>query len=272
MDHHEATQGRALTVLVDLIDGRGARLTNVYAGTEPLATTVWPGGSLAPSCTPATAWVSPPSAGQISFTVSAAQSAALAPGRYRVLSDLTDAGVIVPCYQATLDVLSGPGVGTAPPAYTTLPDLQDHARGWLKMLQSRDDGTGFAREQGRARSWLEDCGHAHFRSGSMVMVIGSTAYGPRRSGARSQYLTDQFAADALLVTDQIKEAVAKKALAYITESVIDGDATARYSKLAGFYHNQANYLAACITLGLDTDGDGSPDIVIDLSATDPMIG
>lgn len=271
MDNHECIQGRGLAIVVTLRDGTGAVITT-YDGTQPLACTVWPGGGQAPSCSPVAAWITPTNLGQVSLTLSPAMTSTLAPGRYSLLLDLTDAGVLVPAYEATLDVDGGPGTLTAPPSYTTYQDLKDHARGWLPMLVTRDDGSGFSREQGRARSWLEDCGHAHYRVAGMVMVIGGTAYGPRRSGARSLYLTEQFAADALVITDQVLECCAKKALAYITEGVVDGDATARYSKLAAFYHNQADTLASCLTLALDADGDGTPDIVIDLSSTDPMFG
>jgi hypothetical protein len=38
------------------------------------------------------------------------------------------------------------------------------------------------------------------------------------------------------------------------------------------YHAQADYLGTCLTLSLDTDGDGLPDVNIDCSYTDALHG
>lgn len=125
----------------------------------------------------------------------------------------------------------------------------------------------------RARTWLEDLAHAHYRVSSMVMVVGAQAFGPRRSGARSTWLQDQLDNDTLIVTDQIREAVAKKAMAYICEGQVGlGDQASQYARLGRMYHSQADQIATCLVLSLDTNRDGWPDVTIDCSCTDPMYG
>jgi hypothetical protein len=158
-----------------------------------------------------------------------------------------------------------------PRTYCDYRALLRYGRSWLRQLQTDDDEAGFAEQLGRARTWIEDLAHAHYRVASMAMVVGSQAFGPRRSGARSTWLQEQLDADTLMVTDQVREAAAKKALAYICEGQVGtSEASMAYAKLARMYHSQADSIATYLTLSLDTNGDGFPDINIDCSCTDPM--
>jgi hypothetical protein len=244
-----------------------------YDGSETLTTELWPGGTRSASCTPTASWIVPANA-TITITLSAAESTALAPGRYRGLvrvqpvdQDAEDA------YAFTVDVLGASGTADAPTTYTTFDHLLLYGRSWLRQLQTDDDQAGFAEQQGRARSWIEDLAHAHYRVASMTMVIGSQAFGPRRSGARSVWLQEQLDADYLMVTDQVREAAAKKALAFICEGQIGlNDSAEAYARLARMYHSQADYIGTCLTLSLDTNSDGFADVTIDCSCTDPLYG
>ena len=271
MDQWDVAQGSQLTIDVTLRDGSGNPIT-VYDGTQTLASTLSPGWLFASVASPATTWVTP-SAGLIAVTLSNAQTTALAQGKYYLRTRLTDGTALVDAYEAAITIKPSPGSASFPATYTSYTDLLNYGKAWLRQLQTADDGAGFIVEQGRARSWLEDCAHAHFRVASMVMMVGGQGVGPRRSGARSVYLTQQLAANTLMITDQVKEAVSKKALAFICESQLDGsDGSARFAKLARMYHSQADYLATTIVIQLDTNGDGYSDITIDLSCTDPMFG
>ena len=232
---------------------------------------MWPGGAQPVTYNPTPTWVTttPP---LTQLVISAADSTALAAGRYEILLRVqVGSGDPLDYFGCTLDVLQGPGTETAPTTYTAFADLLRYGRSWLRQLQTDDDEAGFAEQQARGRSWIEDCGHAHYRVASMTMVVGSQAFGPRRSGARSTWLEEQFADNTLLITDQIREAVAKKSLAYICEGQIGvGERSDQYARLARMYHSQADYIATTLTLSLDTNGDGFPDVNIDLSCTDPM--
>lgn len=270
-ENYQVTQGAALSIDVLLRDSTGAVITT-YDGSQPLAGTVWPGGTRAASFAPAVVWVTPGS-GSIEVRVSAAQSASVDPGRYQLLVRLTDSGTVVDAYGCTLDVLAAAGTSTAPKVYCDFPWLLKFGRGWIRQLQTDDDEAGFAEQLGRARSWIEDLAHAHYRVASMAMVVGGQAMGPRRSGSRSVYLQEQLDADTLMLTDQIREAAAKKALAYICEGQVGtSEASNAYARLARMYHGQADYLGTCLVLSLDTNSDGYSDITIDCSCTDPMYG
>ena len=163
-----------------------------------------------------------------------------------------------------------PGTESQPATYCSYADLLRYGRSWLRQLQAGDDEAGFAEQLGRGRSWIEDLAHAHYRVASMTLVVGGQSLGPRRSGARSDYLIAQLAADALIVTDQVREAAAKKTLAYICEGQIGGEKSEKFARLAKMFHSQADYLGTCLSLMLDTNGDGFADITIDCSCTDPM--
>jgi hypothetical protein len=269
-DNFDVAQGAALTIDVTLRDDQGNPLSG-YTGSEPLVTEVWPGGSRAASFSAATTWVSP-SAATIAIPITAAQTTGLAPGRYQLLTTVAPVSDPLDAYGCTIDVLPAPGTEAAPTFYCSYADLLKYGRAWLRQLQTDDDEAGFAEQMGRARSWIEDLAHAHYRVAAMTMVIGSQAFGPRRSGARSTWLQEQLDANTLILTDQIREAAAKKALAFICEGQVGpSESSAPYARLARMYHSQADYLGTCLTLSLDTNGDGFADVNIDCSCTDPMM-
>jgi hypothetical protein len=250
-----------------------------YTGTETLTTTVWPGGARPALFSPATTWGTSPSTGAIQITITAAETTSLAPGRYQLLTRVTAAGADpLDAYGATIQILGASGTQAAPATYPyDLAQAYDrlflYGRSWIRQLQSDDDQAAFAEHMGAARQWLEGCGHAHFRVSAMQLMINGRAFGPRRSGARSTWLIDQFAANTLMVTQKVEEACAKKALAFICAGQVGtSEASAAYAKLAAFYHAEADYIASTLTLELDTNGDGFADTTIDLSCTDPMYG
>jgi hypothetical protein len=275
MDTNESyplSQGASLPLVAQLRDALGNAATG-YTGAETLATTLWPGGMRAASATPATAWASP-SAGTVLIAITSADTAALAPGRYQLLTRVAAAGQDPrDGYGCTIDVRAFAGSAAAPKTYCDYSWLLKFGRSWLRQLQTDDDEAGFAEQLGRARTWIEDLAHAHYRVASMAMVVGGQAMGPRISGARSTWLQDQLDADLLMVTDQVREAAAKKALALICEGQCGlGEQAGQYARLARMYHSQSDYLGTCLTLSLDTNADGYPDVNIDCSFTNSLHG
>jgi hypothetical protein len=271
-ENYQLTAGTALTLDVTLRDQDGNAITN-YDGTEALTATVWPGADMPASFTAVTTWITPAS-GTIRIAVAAADTSSLTTGRYQLLARVQPAGRDpVDAYGCSIDILQGPGAGTKPKMYVDYGHLLRYGRGWIRQLQTDDDEAGFAQQIGRATSWFDDVLHAHWRVASMVLVVGGQAFGPRRSGARSTWLQDQLDAvpPKIMFNDQIRECVAKKALAYICEGQIGvGEQSREYGRLARMYHGQSDYLATCLTVSLDTDGNGFPDVTISCSCTDPM--
>jgi hypothetical protein len=121
MDSWQAIQGTAWQIVAVLEDAASVIINasypgGGYRGTEPLTTTIWPGGNRAASVMAATTWSFPgdPALGQIAISLTADQTAALIIGEYQLLTILTDVTTPVPAYIATLNVLPGPG-GLPPP-------------------------------------------------------------------------------------------------------------------------------------------------------------
>jgi hypothetical protein len=270
-ENYQASQGSQLVITSFVVDQSGNPITT-FAGTETLSTTVWPGGTQPGSFNPVTSWIDH-TTGEISITITMAETSGLTPGRYELLTRVTVSDVMSDVYGCTIDIMAGPGTDTAPTNYCDYSWLLRFGHSWLRQLQTNDDLAGFAEQLGRARSWIEDIAHAHYRVASMTMVVGGQAFGPRRSGARSTWLQDQLDANKLMLTDQIREAAAKKALSFICEGQIGvGESAKDYAALARMYRSQADALGVCLVLSLDTNGDGFPDVTIDCSCTDPMYG
>jgi hypothetical protein len=122
MDAWQAIQGAAWGIVVVLEDAASV-IVNAsypgggYRGTEPLTTTIWPGGTRNVSVLAATTWSYPgdPALGQIAISLTADQTAVMFPGQYQLLTELTDVTTTVPAYEAVLTVLPGPVSFPPPP-------------------------------------------------------------------------------------------------------------------------------------------------------------
>lgn len=276
MDRFQCSQGAALSIDVTLRDTTGAVVTG-YDGTQPLLATLWPGGTRASSFSPTAVWVIPAS-GTIEIRLTEAETLTLGPGEYQLLLRLQDAGTWVDAYRCTVDILAGAGSTIAPATYPldfsdAYSQLLKYGRSWLKELETDDDEAGFAEQMGRARTWIEDIAHAHYRVGVMTPMAGGVGLGPHLTGMRSKYLTDELAAGHLLVTDQVKECAAHYALHLICKGQVGvGDSAKAYAGLARMYLSEAWALANCLNLGIDTDGDGQAEINIDCSSVNVMYG
>jgi hypothetical protein len=256
MDPYVAYQGSALIINAVFYDDDD--LVAPYDGASVLETTVWPGGNRALSFLAPT-FPTVPAAGSFSVAIAASVTATLAPGEYKGLTRVTQPGQDpVDGYEFTLTIKAFAGTGAEPKVYCDYADLLRYGRSWLLQLTTADDEAGFAQQRARARSWLEDVAHAH---------------NPTRGGARSVWLTTQLAADALIVRDEIRECVAKKALAFICEAQVGmGEEAAVYARMARMFHSQADGLANSLILEFDRDHDGVADMTIDCTCIRPLYG
>ena len=119
-ENYRVSQGSAITIQSAIVDQAGNVVTT-YTGSETLTTLVWPGGAQPSSYSPVTTWVTP-SAGLISIVIPAADSSALSPGRYQVLTRVTAAMADpVDGYGCTLDVLQAPAPKLRPQPTAPMP-------------------------------------------------------------------------------------------------------------------------------------------------------
>jgi hypothetical protein len=269
MDNFQVIQGAARTIQVTLRDSLGVVITT-YDGTQPLVTTVWPGGSLAASFAPATTWVTP-AQGTFQVAITALETAGLAEGRYQLSTILNDAGSLVQAYAATLDILPAPAGGTSPQSFVTFADLLNYGRSWLRQLQSQDDEAGFLAQQARATSWLIELIVNRWQV-AWPITPGDPGYGGVLVGQNpgmlpSKWLRDQLEANPtkLMLRGLVTEIVAKKALAFICDGQVGvGEGSRDYERLARMYHAEAGSLAKTLRAEIDLNGDGWPELAVNL--------
>src|SRR4051812_18787287 len=114
-ENYQLSQGAGLTIEVTLRDSNGAVITS-FDGSQSLTTTVWPGGNRFASFTATTTWTTP-AEGVFTIAIMDEQTTGLAPGRYQLLTRLSDAGALVDAYGCTLDILASAGSESAPRTY-----------------------------------------------------------------------------------------------------------------------------------------------------------
>jgi hypothetical protein len=130
----------------------------------------------------------------------------------------------------------------------------------LLELQDANDQAGFAEQRAEARQWFEDVLHACDTSSRRTLSSSPllwTRVGTLGTRGRNPWLVEQLAADKLIVTRPIREAVACYALSLILVS---------RPELAGPYRMRANELAKTVVAEIDTNADGVGDYVIDCTA------
>lgn len=268
MDTFTLYQGTALPIDATLRDDLGDPITT-YSGSEALTAAAWPGGDRAAAFAPSVAWTSAPD-GAFRVTITAAQGAGLALGRWFATVTLEDPleGPLE-AYRFAFDVWPRPGSATAPPAYCSFADLLTDGRSWLRQLQSEDDETGFGRQRGRAREWLDALIIARWPGSSGGSFGGSditTGFDLSTGQAGpGGYMARRLAAGGLIVGAAVAECCAKKAIGYICEGQLGPAAGSdKFAALGRHYHREADNLARSLVVGVDPGPSGVPSIVVNL--------
>jgi len=250
----------------------GSTPSTQFLNTDTLSGRVWPGGGQATLFTPTVTWIDASTA-QFLITITAAQSTTLGPGKYSLQALATRSGVSIAIFDGSLKVTSAPGSTAALPVYTSYDDLVQYAD-WLEDLQTERDGYGFQREQGRARSWFDDMLVERWKWNSYAPMTGTPGYGSYslyggRDPFPSKWLRDTLALNTLIVRDQVRECLAKKAISYICARQIGkGDSARDYGRLARYFAREAEEIAKTLRAEIDINGDEYADLVINLGASD----
>jgi hypothetical protein len=275
-------QGSGDTWTVPTTDSDGNAVA--YSGFEVLSGKLWPGGGLAPAYSFTPTWGTaayPGTAGAAlgltSVTIPGSVTATLAAQTYRVVCTVTDSGGAHDYYRGYLQILADPAAVAAPPVYCSIDDLRDHAA-WIDDLQAESDLAGFARQRGSARAWLDAIILARYAGsgggGSAGMQLGNPGSGAWSLGSGggggegvSKYLRDQLALDLLIVTDQVREITAKRALHYICRGQVGRGDERPYEALARSFARDAEEAVKTYRAEVDLGGDGYADIIVNCGAT-----
>lgn len=251
-----------------------------FTGSEGLAAVVWAGQDQAPLATPAAAWFNH-AAGTIALSLASSALAAIEPARYRIRVDRSDGSASL--WDGFLELDAGPGASSSLSTYCSFEDLTDRAS-WVEKLQAKTDLAGAMRQRYLARRWFEDLLHRHYRNGAGMIqdyafvpgISFGGAYGPGllwRDGRRSAELQAWLDAGRLDVTEQVKDACACYAIALLCDrQVSPGKDDNGYAGAARKYFARAEAIAADITAEVDSDGDGTNDLVIRLGSYDTLEG
>jgi hypothetical protein len=260
---------------ITILDSTGAPATG-YTEADTLSAVVWAGEDATPLFNPTVIWQTP-SQGLALLTISAANTATLLPGTYRLRVDLTHAGRTFPVFDGLLELTGAPGVAPAPKVYCSYADMTAVAP-WIGRLADETDLAGFAQERALARTWMDNLIQRHYRGATGAwddthfgFPIGGGAYF-HRDGSHSALLQSWLDADALMLHPAIVRANVYHAIARVAGSQISPGKDSPYADLAAKYDSLAERMAALLTVSLDTNADGVPDVTVRLGVADTLEG
>jgi hypothetical protein len=258
------SQGAGGSWSVPIVDAAGAAIA--YVGTEALSGDLWPGGTRASLVTLTPTWLNP-SVGTTALAIGAASTAGLAPAIYSIRLKVVDRTY----YLGKLQILASPGTAVAPPTYTDDDDLRTYAP-WIDALQADGEQAGFALQCGQARTWLDSILVSRWRP-TGGLTLGDPGYGSflnfggEFNDTPSKWLKDQLAANKLIVTDQTKEIVAKRALYYICKAQLGRNGDHSYQDLARGFQRESEEMLKTYRGEIDLDGSGWASFVINCGAS-----
>lgn len=234
--------------------------------TDTLSAVVWSGADTEALTTLTAAWVNA-TAGQCRVSITATQSAALDPGVYPLALTAVRGTQRLPILSAWLEVTASPGTADPPPTYGSYRDMVTYGGGeWLEGLRRTAGGANFADERGRARSYLDSLIVRKWRPWSNTKTwSGVASSGPLdvRNPTLQGYLDD----DGLVITDDIRELVALKALELVCrQQVVLGNDEAMQHRAAYFSALCRNKVLTTAA-EIDTNDDGIAEYAIPLNVT-----
>jgi hypothetical protein len=246
--------------------------TTPFDGTETLVANLGLGVDQPALFQPAVAWIDYTIA-QFQVSFQDADTAGFTPGEYVLQATANKSGRTANLFVGYLPLQQITGTATAPTTYGSLDDMRIYCA-WIDRLQHPSLRAQFVRERHRARSWYDQLMQRHFRaSGYGISTIGYPigGIGPFRTGGENTWLKQQLEANTLMITDDIRECLAKKALGFALEYQIgNAPGGTSYQAMANLFHAEADNLAIMTTPGLDLNNSGWPSLVLDLSSADAL--
>lgn len=237
-----------------------------FSGSDALFAIANQGENTAAVLNPTATWIDP-DAGRIQVTVTGASTANVAPGIYSLIVRVQPANTttLFRVFAGWLELLYAPGSSAAPPTYCSYQDLLDYAGPWLTKLLVDQGLSGFLRQCGRARSWLDDLIVDRYRPSLYRADLRTYGWaGFANLESQSTIILGYLAANDLMVKDRTREIVAHKAIGYICDQQISGAKDDPYVARAFFHHLRAEELVKSYRAEIDINGDGFPDLAFNL--------
>lgn len=266
----DIAKGRDDAFLVECfgVDADGVAVAMVFNAGDTLDASVWLGGDTAEVFSPAATIEDGPN-GVIRLTFAASQTASLPNGVYPLEVFVTPASTTqkIRCAEAWVKLLDSPGSSSSSlPVYCSYQDLRDYGGGeWLDQLRSSGTLANAIRERARARSWLDTIIVKHVRPwdprGIYRRALGAFAIAP---DAPDPTIAAKLLADALIVTDDVRECCAVKALAIVCRSRLTFEDADVWERRTAYFERQANRLVTNLVAQLDTNADGKADYALSL--------
>ena len=265
---------------LDLTGQGGASLLGLFTGSETFSATLWAGDDRTAAATLTAVWdddladnpegVAKP---RIKLTVATSAIDELTPGRYYVQVIINPGTDDVPVLEdgSFLELTAAPGSGTAADTYCTLDDVRRFAP-WIDQAAAKHGSVqlDLAEVRARARTILDDrivsAYVAGVRGGTITRGIYETYLTVDDTSTEIRAWLDS---DKLMVSggrgEIVKEITARLTIAMVCEPLLGGpDDKMTYQKMGAFNRRLAEQLITSYRAELDTDGDGSVDVIIPL--------
>jgi hypothetical protein len=269
-------RGTSRTFGRQMVQADGRTPSTAFVVTDALTCTVWAGDDRAQAAAPAASWVDATTAKfRVAFVP--ADTAGLEEGAYSLAVTATRGTDIVEIWRDVLNVLPRHGAATpAKAAYCTLQHMTTHAP-WVHMVhQGETDQTGFLEQRIAARDWLDAVILANHRAPASIPLgaYGSLSASPaafaalsgrRRSVGPDPHLRSLLDADKLMLRPAVVRVAAFKAISLVGLAQVGVN-----NQLAGYgrhFDDRAECDVACLTVEIDSNDDGTPDLVVPLGST-----
>jgi hypothetical protein len=263
-DTYSQPQGTTRQYLCTMVDPQTGSAVNpaAYGSGNSLRAYIWEGASGPQLATPTVTWEST-SAGVILMEVDPSHLASLAIQPYPVRIEVQVSGYWQTAWEGWIDVDFEPATTTSPMAPGLYADMLKFGGARIKQLLTEDSRAGFLEERAEAWVYLRQVLLARYRppggqyaglSGLQTAFPGYWVSVDYPNPVIANYLDSGF----LIGTDQIKEILARKALAIL----FDRQADPEWERASAREHRRADAQISSLVAGIDTVGNGYPTVVI----------
>jgi hypothetical protein len=224
------------------------------ATNDTLAAVIWAGDDGSILASPTVDWTTDGSDGKLTLMLAGSDTSSLDPGTYRLRITInTEDGRSIVAYDGHLDVESSPGTADPLTTYGTYEDMLRYAP-WLQQMQHPEEQAGFMEARHEARGWLERIILARYHPETypgrhVNWTVDLYRDGP--SATLRGYLED----DQLVVTEHVREIVAKRAIGTVLFSAVGPDSKdlSTYQQLGARFLAEADSLVSSLIAEVEDD-------------------